>query len=129
MLEETEVRSFTEEALTEGGQPAHPPPAFPVEQPFAEPAGLRFVQAQPEVFRSHVLQVVGLVKDHMLIRGSTKRSSSKSWCLPDRQVGAEQVMVADDDLRVKSRFTGLYPETLLLVGAVAPETGLRLRNH
>ena len=129
MLEETEVRSFTEEALTEGGQPAHPPPAFPVEQPFAEPAGLRFVQAQPEVFRSHVLQVVGLVKDHMLIRGKYQTVVIEIVVPPDRQVGAEQVMVADDDLRVKSRFTGLYPETFLLVGAVAPETGLRLRNH
>src|SRR5690554_7117876 len=65
----------------------------------------------------------------MLIRGKYQTVVIEIVVPPDRQVGAEQVMVADDDLRVKSRFTGLYPETLLLVGAVAPDTGLRLRDR
>ncbi len=105
-------------------QPA-PVPLEPGEQPVhAEPAHLR-----AEMHRGHVLEVVRLVEHQPAVRRQHRRLLPVVRRHAHREIGREQVVVHDDDVRLRGAAPRLEQEAALEVRALEPGAEIGLRRH
>ena len=84
-------------------------------------------QADAEIARRHIFQLMGLVEDHRRrFRQHTRIRSCPSLLL-DGQVGKEEMVVHDDHIAFEGAPAHLGDEAALIIGTALPQAGLAAR--
>ena len=84
-------------------------------------------EADAEVARRHILQLVRLIEDHHSGFRQNACIGSAAGLLTDRHVGKEQVMIHDDHVALGGAAAHLGDEAAAVIGAGLPEAGLASR--
>ena len=87
-----------------------------------EPIG---ADRKPEVLRGNVFELMRLV-DHRVGAGGNHFAEG---VLPDRRIGAQEMMIDDHHVRRRGALAHARDEAVVVAGTFAAETGLRRRRH